>query len=198
MVKILKSYVSLKSLDDSELSISRSPSKENIHKENIINQSNSSKLSEKENSSIQEISFRTNKIIQQELFYERIIRKFKEQKSATTPASTTVKQKSPEDIFKEKLEAIKKWNKQDEPLKKGDVFPGYCKEIVDYISLRMCGTFNEFIIKGKNLRRLDLKTVYSPTAWLNDEVINHYFNMIVERDSASLHTFDTFFYCKLS
>jgi len=198
LAMILKNYVSPKLSDDSELPTYNSKSPFSTHKEKMLNQSNLSLASSKENLDIPDISFRTNKIIKREMFYERIIRKFKEQQLIVTPTPATFKHKSPEDLFKEKLDAMKKELDKIQPSKKLDVFPGYCKEIVDNISLQMCGTLNEFIIKGKNLRRSDIKTVYSPTAWINDEVINHYFNMIVERDPKSLHIFDTFFYCKLS
>jgi len=197
LAMILKNYVSPKSSDDAELSTSTRSSL-SIHRENGLNQSNLSQTSDKENVDIPEISFRTNKIINREMFYDRLIRKFKEQQSAITQVFTTVKQIAPEDIFKEKLEAVKKELEKIEPPKKRDVFPGYCKDIVDNISLQMCGTNNEFIMTGKNLRRSDLKTAYLPTAWLNDEVINHYLNLIIDRDPMSLHAFDTFFYCKLS
>lgn len=196
LAMILKNYVSPKSSDEAESSTSTRSSL-SIHKENSLNQSKISQTSDKENVDIPEISFCANKIINQEMFYDRLIRKFKEQ-SAITRVFTTVKQIAPEDIFKEKLEAVKKELEKIEPPKKKDVFPGYCKDIVDNISLQMCGINNEYIIKGKNLRRSDLKTAYLPTAWLNDEVINHYLNLIIDRDPMFLHTFDTFFYYKLS
>lgn len=177
-------------------SIPRSPLSN--HKDHILNQSNLSESSGKENVEIPELSIHKNRIIKKEMFYERIIRKFKEKQAAYELTDAIKKQKSPEDIFQEKLDLMKKELEKIEPPKKQDIFPGYNKEVQDSIIRLMSGPQNEYILNGKNIKKSDLKTVYSPTAWLNDEVINHYLNMIVERDPNSLHTFDTFFYTKLS
>jgi len=133
------------------------------------------------------------------LFYERILRKFKEkQAAAILTSATTTQQKSPDDIFQEKLELMKKELDKIEPQKKNEIFPGYSKEIAESIALQMSSSLNEYIVQGKNIKKMDLKTIYSPSAWLNDEVINHYLGMIVDRDPTNIHTFDTFFYSKLS
>jgi Ulp1 family protease len=194
---ILKHYALPKS-ETTGLSKSSSRSPLSHHKD-LLNESNLPQSpSGKENVEIPELSFHKNRIIKQEMFYERIIRKFKEKQAAIESDNTIKKQKSPEDIFKEKLDLMKKELEKIEPSKKKEIFPGYNKEIQDSIIRLMSGPQNEYIMKGKNIKKSDLKTVYSPTAWLNDEVINHYLNMIVERDPNSLHTFDTFFYSKLS
>lgn len=195
---ILKHYALPKS-ETTGLSKSSPRSPLSHHKNHILNQSDLSQSSSgKENIEIPELSFHKNRVIKQEMFYERIIRKFKEKQAAVESDCTQKKQKSPEDIFKEKLDLMKKELEKIEPSKKKEIFPGYNKEIQDSIIRLMSGPQNECIMKGKNIKKSDLKTVYSPTAWLNDEVINHYLNMIVERDPDSLHTFDTFFYSKLS
>ena len=62
----------------------------------------------------------------------------------------------------------------------------------------MSSSLNEYIVQWKNIKKMDLKTIYLSSAWLNDEVINHYLGMIVDRDPTNIHTFDTFFYSKLS
>lgn len=194
---ILKNYVTPKS-EKAELSSFIGKSPLGICKENCLNQSKLSQISDKENVDIPELSFHKNRIIKQEMFYERILRKFREKQAISASTSTTVKQKSLEDVFMDKFEYMKKeLEKIDSPQKK-DVFPGYSKEMVDFISRQMSGPQNEHIVKGKNIKKSDLRTVYSSTAWLNDEVINHYINLIIDRDPNSLHAFDTFFYSKLS
>jgi len=195
---ILKHYVTPKpEINTSSVSSSRSPI--SIHKENISNQSKISQTSGKENLDIPELSLHNNRIIKHELFYERIIRKFKEKQAAAILNSTSkTQQKSPEEIFQEKLEIMKKELCKIEPQKTNDIFPGYSKEICESIALEMSGPLNEYIVKGKNIKKMDLKTIYLPTSWLNDEVINHYLSMIVDRDPNNIHSFDTFFYSKLS
>ncbi|KAE9531534.1 hypothetical protein AGLY_010740 [Aphis glycines] len=194
---ILKHYVTPKPEINTSISSTRSPI--TIHKENILNQSKISQTSGKENLDIPELSLHKNRIIKHELFYERILRKFKEKQAAAILNSTSKnQQKSPEDIFQEKLEIMKKELCKIEPQKINDIFPGYSKEICESIALKMSGPLNEYVVNGKNIKRMDLKTIYSPTAWLNDEVINHYLSMIVDRDPINIHSFDTFFYTKLS
>jgi len=195
---VLKHYVTPKLETTNTLSVSSSRSPIS-HKENILNQSKLSQTSGKENVDIPELSLHKNRIIKQELFYERILRKFKEkQAAAILNSATIIQQKSPEDIFQEKLEIMKKELNKIEPQKKNDIFPGYSKEISESIALQMSGSLNEYIVTGKNIKKMDLKTIYLPTAWLNDEVINHYLGMIVDRDPINIHSFDTFFYSKLS
>jgi len=195
---VLKHYVAPKPETNILLdSSSRSPM--SSHKENILNQSKLSQTSGKENLDIPELSLHKNRIIKKELFYERILRKFKEkQAAAILTSATTTQQKSPDDIFQEKLELMKKELDKIEPQKKNEIFPGYSKEIAESIALQMSSSLNEYIVQGKNIKKMDLKTIYSPSAWLNDEVINHYLGMIVDRDPTNIHTFDTFFYSKLS
>ncbi|XP_060881028.1 sentrin-specific protease 1-like [Metopolophium dirhodum] len=195
---VLKHYVAPKPETNILLdSSSRSPMSN--HKENILNQSKLSQTSGKENLDIPELSLHKNRIIKKELFYERILRKFKEkQAAAILTSATTTQLKSPDDIFQEKLELMKKELDKIEPQKKNEIFPGYSKEIAESIAFQMSSSLNEYIVQGKNIKKMDLKTIYNPTAWLNDEVINHYLGMIVDRDPTNIHTFDTFFYSKLS
>lgn len=205
LAMILKHYVLPKS-DATKVLDSSPRSPLSIRRDHTLNQSHSSQTSGKENLEIPGLSLYKNRIIKQEMFYERILRKFRERKEASALEEATklaeanalaeVTAKKPEDIFQEKLMLLEK-NLEKTPMKK-DVFPGYSQEIVNEISQQMSGSQHESIIKGKNIKKNDLRTVFSPTAWLNDEVINHYLGMIVDRDPISLHTFDTFFYSKLS
>ncbi|XP_022171502.1 sentrin-specific protease 1-like [Myzus persicae] len=195
---ILKHYVTPKP-ETNILSVSSSRSPMSNHKENILNQSKSSQTSGKENLDVPELSIYSNRIIKKELFYERILRKFKEkQADAILTSATRIQLKSPDDIFQEKLEIMKKELDTNEPQKKNEVFPGYSEEVVESIKLQLSGSLNEYIVQGKTIKKMDLKTVYGSSAWLNDEVINHYLSMIVARDPTNIHTFDTFFYSKLS
>lgn len=198
LAKILKHYVMPKS-ETSEISNSSSKSSQNNSKGNVSNHSNFSQISDKENLDIPELSFYKNSIIKNEIFYDRIIRKFREQQAIVNLASSSVvKQKTPEDIFKEKLEILKKGLETIEPPKKKEIFPNYSKKIAEFLKLEMSGPLEAYIIDGKNIRIRDLKTIYKPSSWLNDEVINHYFSLIVDRDPLSIHIFETFFYTKLS
>lgn len=197
LANIVKHLVLPKS-ETRETLASNSKSSLNIHKEQVLNQSNLSQTSGKENVDIPELSLHKNRIIKHEMFYDCILRKFKETQAAISLASSKVQHKSPDEIFNEKLEIMnKELNKIKLPVKPIDVFPDYSIDIVEFIQHQMNKPPNEFIIKGKNIKIHDLKTVFMPSAWLNDEVINHYMNMIIERDPNSLHTFDTFFYSKL-
>jgi len=181
------------------LSVSSSRSPISIHKENIINQSKISQTSGKENLDIPELSFDKNRIIKHELFYECILRKFKEKQAAAILNSTSKTQlKSPENISQERLEIMKKELCKIEPQKINDIFPDYSKEICESIAFEMSGRLNEYIIEGKTIKKTDLKTIYLPTDWLNDEVINHYLSMIVDRDTINIHSFNTWFYNKFS
>lgn len=198
LAKILKHYVLPKS-ETSGISASSSRSPQSISKGNVLNHSNLSQTSDKENLDIPELGFFKNNIIKNEMFYDRIIRKFREQQAAANLASSTVvKQKSPEDIFKEKLEILKKGLESIEPPKKKDIFPNYSEKISAFIKLEMSSSLNTCIVNGKNIKKSDLATVYKANAWLNDEVINHYLSLIVDRDPVSIHMFETFFYTKLS
>lgn len=166
--------------------------------ESILNQSNSSRTSDKENLDIPGLSLNKSRVIHNEMFYERILRRFREKQATVIldPISTT--EKSPDDIFQEKLENMKRELEKIQPSVKLDVFPEYSQEIVDLIDRQMAGSPSDYIVQGKNIKKGDLRTVYSPRSWLNDEVINHYLHMIVDREPTLLHTFDTFFYTKLS
>lgn len=198
LAKILKNYILPKS-ETTEMSTSSFRSPLSNRREPFLNESNLSQTSDKENLDIPELSLHKNKIIKKELFFARILRKFKESQAiAIASTSTTAKKKSPEEIFNEKYENMKKELDAIEPQKKKDVFPGFSKEVVEFINNQMRGQLSEYIFKGKNIRKSDLKTVYLPTSWLNDEVINHYLSMIIEREPNALHSFDTFFYTRLS
>lgn len=197
--KILKHYGTPTQENNSKKSVTFSRSPMSTPTEDTVNESKSSQISDKENLAIPELSIHGNRIIKHELFYERILRKFKEKRAAVNLASaSTIQSRSPEDIFKEKIEVMRKELEKIEPQKKNEIFPGYSEEVTLSIKHQMSGGLNEQIVPGKNIKKNDLKTIYLPKAWLNDEVINHYLNMIVDRDPVNIHTFDTFFYTKLS
>lgn len=199
LAKILKNYILPKSETiETEMSTSSFRYPLSNHREPFINESNLSQTSDKENLDIPDLSFHKNKIIKKEMFFTRILRKFKESQAIAIASTSTTVKKTPEEIFNEKYENMKKELEAIEPQKKKDVFPGYSKKVSEDITHLMCGQQNEYIFKGKNIRKSDLRTVYMSTSWLNDEVINHYLNMIIEREPNALHSFDTFFYTKLS
>lgn len=103
-------------------------------------------------------------------------------------------QNSPlKNIVRGKLDITKKEFQETEPQKKLELFPNYCKEVRDFIHFQMSKPEELYIIQGKNIKIKDLKTLYYNGSWLNDEVINHYMSMIVERDS-NLHAFSMIFY----
>lgn len=198
MNMIYKSYAPSKPITfDLSTSISRSPL--SIRRDHSLNSSTVSKTSGKENSDILELSLQNNKIINHESFYERILRKFREKQAEVKYLDETaaVAPKSPDDILKEKLETMRKQLDKIKHVKKEDVFPEYSEEVLDSIKCQISGSPSDTIIKGKNIKKCDLRTVYAPKSWLNDEVINHYLSLIVNRDPDSIHTFDTFFYSRL-
>lgn len=82
-------------------------------------------------------------------------------------------------------------------------FPELTKEMMEEISRALRGgSQDEALSEGFRLTitRKDLQTL-SNLNWLNDEVINFYMNMLVERSKEShlpsVYTFNTFFYPKL-
>merc|ERR1719457_200381 len=65
------------------------------------------------------------------------------------------------------------------------------------------GSARDVLVEGFNaeITRADIATL-RPSVWLNDEVVNFYFNLIKERSEASselanVHVFNTFFYPKI-
>lgn len=195
LAHIVKHLV-LPKLETGETSASCSRS---IHREHDLTPTNLSQTSDKENVGVRELSFHKNKIIKHEMFYDRILKKFRETKAAMSLASSRIQHKSPDEIFNEKLEVMnEELNKITLPIKQIEVFPGYTNEVLKFIHHQMNKPNSEFVTKGKNIKINDLKSVFLPTAWLNDEVINHYMNLIASRDQDAIHTFDTFFYTKLS
>lgn len=105
-----------------------------------------------------------------------------------------MEQNSPsKNIAKENLDIMKKEFQEIGPKQKLEIFPNYCREVGDFIRYQMSNPEEMFIIRGKNIKISDLKTLYYNGTWINDEVINHYMSMIVERDS-NIHAFSMIFY----
>ncbi|VVC42487.1 Ulp1 protease family, C-terminal catalytic domain [Cinara cedri] len=197
LTKIIKHLI-LPKVETIETPISISRPMLNTQNKHDSNQFNLPQTSSKENSVIPELSFHTNRVIKHECFYDRILRKFKETQAAVALATPKVQHKSPDEILNEKLEIMhEQLNKIKLPIRSKDVFPGYSNDKIEFIKCEMRKP-NGYITKGQNIKLSDLNTVFSSKAWLNDEVINHYMSMIVERDPDSLHMFNTFFYFKLS
>lgn len=196
LAKIIKNYI-LPKPKNTELSDSSSRSPPNLCREHLLNHSNLSQMPNKENLAFPELSLHKSRIMKQEIFYDRILKNFVEKQQAVNQSLATMKQKPPEEVFKEKLDIMDNELQKIQPPKKKEVFPGHSQEAFNFIKCQMSRPKMEYIHEGKNIRINDLKTLYQSDGWLNDEVINHYLHMIVARDS-NLHMFETFFYTKLS
>ena len=73
------------------------------------------------------------------------------------------------------------------------------KEIINEVDrVISIKNMNEILIEKYNceIRRKDIKTLQGLN-WLNDEIINFYFNMLMERSPKEIYCFNTFFYSKL-
>lgn len=83
-----------------------------------------------------------------------------------------------------------------------DSFPPLTQQMMDEVDKALVGGPQlATLVEGFNisLSRKDLLTLKDMT-WLNDEVINFYFNMLMERSkkcAPSIHIFNTFFYPRL-
>ncbi|KAL4083215.1 hypothetical protein QTP88_028545 [Uroleucon formosanum] len=163
------------------LAVSSSESQMNILKKNL------------------EISLCENRILKKKLLSEYLLRKYNEKVAAALfTFIETMQQTSPDGIFPEKLESIKIEIDKIEPQKKNEIFPDYSEIIAESIAFQMSRSLNDFIVQGKNIRIKDLKTIYISTVFVNDEVIDHYLDMIADRNPTNIHTFSTYFYAKLS
>lgn len=69
------------------------------------------------------------------------------------------------------------------------------KEVERVLSIK---NMNEMVQTKYNseIKRSDIETLQGLN-WLNDEIINFYFNMLQERSPKAIYTFNTFFYSKL-
>ncbi|KAM3871596.1 sentrin-specific protease 1 [Diretmus argenteus] len=89
-----------------------------------------------------------------------------------------------------------------ESLEEKPEFPELTEEMENEVSRGLRGNPHEVLSEGfgLSLTRKDLQTL-SHLTWLNDEVINFYMNLLVERSKdpslPSVDTFNTFFYPKL-
>ncbi|XP_031700865.1 sentrin-specific protease 1 [Anarrhichthys ocellatus] len=88
------------------------------------------------------------------------------------------------------------------PLEEKPEFPEFTEEMEAEVNKGLRGGNHEVLSEGfgLSLTRKDLQTL-SNLNWLNDEVINFYMNLLVERSKdpglPSVNTFNTFFYPKL-
>ncbi|VVC25342.1 Ulp1 protease family, C-terminal catalytic domain [Cinara cedri] len=177
----------------------------NNHKEHVSNQSNFS-TSSKNCVHFPELEFSKNIIIKHPTLYEDIFKIFTENKSSNVILnSSEVKLESPDAIFNdEKLETMNKKLNKIKPLilppeAKDVLFPGFSKDVLEFINFKMTQKPKEqYITASRNIKIMDLQTVWISNGWLNDEVINHYINMIVQRNPKSIYAFDIFFYTKLN
>lgn len=82
------------------------------------------------------------------------------------------------------------------------IYPRYCHGFFIDLFCQYLGTKDK-LLKGKiDMSKYDLLTVYLECSWLNDQVINKYFDLVKKRnnelDKFSIHVFDTFFYTMYS
>ncbi|XP_034551168.1 sentrin-specific protease 1 [Notolabrus celidotus] len=92
---------------------------------------------------------------------------------------------------------------EPKPVEEKPEFPELTEEIEDEVNMALRGGSSHEVLSegfGLSLTRKDLQTL-SNLNWLNDEVINFYMNLLVERSKdpnlPSVNTFNTFFYPKL-
>ncbi|XP_075952149.1 sentrin-specific protease 1 isoform X1 [Anarhichas minor] len=91
---------------------------------------------------------------------------------------------------------------ESKPLEEKPEFPDFTEEMEAEVNKGLRGGNHEVLSEGfgLSLTRKDLQTL-SNLNWLNDEVINFYMNLLVERSKdpglPSVNTFNTFFYPKL-
>uniref|UniRef100_A0A8C4DU42 SUMO specific peptidase 1 n=1 Tax=Dicentrarchus labrax TaxID=13489 RepID=A0A8C4DU42_DICLA len=92
---------------------------------------------------------------------------------------------------------------EPKPLEEKPEFPELTEEMEDEVNMVLRGGSSHDVLSegfGLSLTRKDLQTL-SNLNWLNDEVINFYMNLLVERSKdpnlPSVNTFNTFFYPKL-
>ncbi|KAI4824050.1 hypothetical protein KUCAC02_012593 [Chaenocephalus aceratus] len=91
---------------------------------------------------------------------------------------------------------------EPKPLEEKPEFPELTEEMDDEVNGALDGAHYEVLSEGfgLSLTRKDLQTL-SDLNWLNDEVINFYMNLLVERSKdpklPSVNTFNTFFYPRL-
>lgn len=86
-----------------------------------------------------------------------------------------------------------------EDLKEEDEEIKLTSDILDEVErILSINNMNELITEKYNceIRRKDIETLQGLN-WLNDEIINFYFNMIMERSPSDVYCFNTFFYTKL-
>lgn len=104
-----------------------------------------------------------------------------------------------------KLEAMKKKRLEEiEKLSQDNEFPALTNEMLSKVKKSLCsGNPKEVFIEGFNaeITRGDIATLREST-WLNDEVVNFYFNLLKARSESNpnlpkVHVFNTFFYPKI-
>ncbi|XP_068186584.1 sentrin-specific protease 1 [Antennarius striatus] len=92
---------------------------------------------------------------------------------------------------------------ETKPLEEKPEFPEFTEDMATEVNKVLRGGSSHDVLSegfGLSLKRKDLQTL-SNLNWLNDEVINFYMNLLVERSKdpglPSVNTFNTFFYPKL-
>lgn len=138
-------------------------------------------------------------IEEQEALASQLLRQRLSGEGRASPASVELKVRVP----LEKEVPIAAVIKKPQPIKEEPEFPELTEEMEKDVSRALRGgSQDEILSEGFRLTitRKDLQTL-SHLNWLNDEVINFYMNLLVERskqpDLPSAYTFNTFFFPKL-
>ncbi|KAG1961568.1 sentrin-specific protease 1 [Pimephales promelas] len=138
-------------------------------------------------------------IEEQEALASQLLRQRLSGEGRAIPASVELKVRVP----LEKEVPVAAVIKEPQPIKEEQEFPELTEDMEKEVSRALRGgSQDEVLSEGFRLTitRKDLQTL-NHLNWLNDEVINFYMNMLVERskqpDLPSAYTFNTFFYPKL-
>ena len=115
-----------------------------------------------------------------------------------------VEERRKEIIKRKQKEEFEELQKKIEEKSKSNEFPELTKEMLAKVkSVFSSGNGREIFVQGFNaeITRSDLATLRDAT-WLNDEVVNFYFNLLKDRNEKvkeypKVHVFNTFFYPKI-
>lgn len=164
-----------------------------VHNECDLNQSTHlSQISEHQlgenNTEIGESSLQNN---DNGMFCNTLLKEYRETSATIALNSSEIHDNLPDDISQVELDKPNKL-----PLDAKHVISNYSKFMFKFVQQQMSLSPSSYILHYKHIKISDLRSVFNMKGWFNDEVINHYFNMIVERDP-SIHLFNTFFYEQL-